>query len=213
MSDEQQNVVVVHEGSRRIMLVGDITHESVAQVIHAMFALNDQDGVNGEQSMVPIEFWIDSPGGSAQAAWALVDVMVNVIDADIVTVGFGAVASAAILPLLFGDARLVLPNTEAMIHGVSRDPQMAPGTYDAAYYARAEREFKTDKESVHYSNEKLVDALVERAGWNRAVAFQRVLDGHDHRFFGGRAIVEAGLADAVMGEEDDSDTIGEVIES
>jgi len=207
---ETQNIVAVHEGARRIMLVGEITHESAAQVILAFISMNDQQDDDGARIETPIEFWIDSPGGSAAAAWAIVDVMQNVVDADIVTVGLGSISSAAILPLLFGDARLVMPHAEAMVHGVSRDLTPFPGRMDAGHYASYAKEFETDLKSMEISNADLIDALVEQAGWDRAAASACVLSGDDNRFFGGEAIVEAGLADAVFGKigesEDDDDT-------
>jgi ATP-dependent protease ClpP protease subunit len=196
---EMTSTVMLDDDARRITLVGEITRDSASAVIQGLLRLNDQadrEGEDVERRLVPIELWIDSPGGFATAAWAIVDVM-EIVDADIVTVGVGSVCSAAILPLLFGDARLIMPHAEAMIHGVARELRFEPGNDTAEHHARVRAEMESDIEVMQWANDDLITALVERAGWDPKRAASVVLDGIDHRYLGGRAIVAAGLADAV----------------
>lgn len=67
-----------------------------------------------------IYFYINSPGGVVTSMYAIYDCM-NYIKNDIVTLGFGNVASAASFILAAGtkDKRFILPNCEVMIHELS----------------------------------------------------------------------------------------------
>jgi ATP-dependent protease ClpP protease subunit len=201
----EDNSVTVDERARRIMLVGDITQDSAGKVIAALLGMNDDPGKSKGRArrLIPIELWITSYGGQALAAWAIVDVMHHV-GADIVAVGAGSISSAATLPLLFADRRLVLPHAEVMIHGAERSLTPDAGRADEAYYKRFDAEYRTDQYALGRMNQEMVHALVERAGWPRQRAELAIHGGGDHRFFGGKSIVAAGLADAVVGKQEEN---------
>ena len=65
----------------------------------------------------PIRLFIDSPGGDADAGFAIFD-MIRFINAPVYTIGMGLVASAASIVLLAAPAerRLALPNSRYLIH-------------------------------------------------------------------------------------------------
>lgn len=69
---------------------------------------------------VDIYMYINSPGGQVSSMYAIYDCM-NYIKNDVVTLGFGNVASAASFILAAGakDKRYILPNCEVMIHELS----------------------------------------------------------------------------------------------
>ena len=69
------------------------------------------------ESHDPIKLMIDSPGGDADAGYAIFD-MVRFIGAPVYTLGMGLVASAGALVLLAApkERRLGLPNSHYLIH-------------------------------------------------------------------------------------------------
>ena len=65
----------------------------------------------------PIKVFIDSPGGDADAGYAIFDMM-RFIKPEVITIGMGTVASAAALVHLAAkkEHRLSLPNAHFLIH-------------------------------------------------------------------------------------------------
>lgn len=111
--------------TRQILLSGEINKalaEKVVQQLLMMEAQNDK----------PIYVFIDSPGGDADAGYAILDMM-RFVNAPVYTIGMGLVASAGALILLASPAerRLGLPNSHYLIHqpssgmkGVATDIQI-----------------------------------------------------------------------------------------
>jgi len=96
--------------TRTIILAGEINKELAEKVIKQLLLLeaeNDQ----------PIKIFIDSPGGDADAGFAIYD-MIRFVKPEIITVGMGLVASAASIVLIAvpSERRLALPNSHFMIH-------------------------------------------------------------------------------------------------
>lgn len=96
---------------RIIFLTGEV-HDDVASVIVSqLLFLESQD------SEKDIQFYINSPGGSVSAGFAIYDTM-NYIKCDVSTICMGLAASMGAF-LLAGGAkgkRFALPNAEVMIH-------------------------------------------------------------------------------------------------
>ena len=67
--------------------------------------------------MKPIKVFIDSPGGDADAGYAIFD-MIRFVQPPVYTIGMGLVASAAALILLASpkEFRVGLPNSHYLIH-------------------------------------------------------------------------------------------------
>jgi len=65
----------------------------------------------------PIKIFIDSPGGDADAGYAIFD-MIRFIKAPVYTIGMGLVASAGAIILLAApkERRFALPNSHYLIH-------------------------------------------------------------------------------------------------
>lgn len=95
---------------RIVFITGEITSESSNIIISELLYL---DSLNHED----ISLYINSPGGVITAGMAIYDTM-NYIKSDVVTIGIGMCASMAAFLLSSGKKgkRLILPNSEVMIH-------------------------------------------------------------------------------------------------
>ena len=111
--------------TRQILLSGEINKE-LAQAVNKQLLLLEADGSK------PIYIYIDSPGGDVSAGFAIFD-MIRFVDAPVVLVGNGLIASAAALILLAvpKERRVGLPHSSYLIHqplsemrGVATDLQI-----------------------------------------------------------------------------------------
>jgi ATP-dependent Clp protease protease subunit len=98
----------------RIIILGTPINDQVANIIIAQLLFLDH-----EDPEKTIYLYINSPGGVVTSALAIYDTM-QFIKADVSTIGLGMVASAASLLLAAGTKgkRMVLPNTEILLHQV-----------------------------------------------------------------------------------------------
>lgn len=96
--------------TRNILLSGEINKSLSERIIRQLILLEDQ----GEE---PIKVFIDSPGGDADAGFAIFDMM-RFIKPDVIIIGMGLVASAAAIILLAApkERRIALPNSHYLIH-------------------------------------------------------------------------------------------------
>jgi len=96
--------------TRTILLAGEINKELAERVVRQLILLESK----GEE---PIKIFIDSPGGDADAGFAIFDMM-RFVKPDIYTIGMGLVASAGAIILLASpkERRIALPNSHYLIH-------------------------------------------------------------------------------------------------
>lgn len=96
---------------RIIFLNGEITDEVANIVVGQLLFLASED------PQKDIKLYINSPGGSVTAGFAIYDTM-NHIACDVQTIAIGMAASMAAFLLSSGakNKRYALPNTEVMIH-------------------------------------------------------------------------------------------------
>ncbi len=96
--------------TRQILLSGEVNKALAEKVIRQLLVLE-------ADSDEPIKVFIDSPGGDADAGFAIFDMM-RFINAPVYTIGMGLVASAGALILLAAPKkrRLALPNSHYLIH-------------------------------------------------------------------------------------------------
>lgn len=104
----------LHEQIRRIVLSGNIKEDTAAVFLEQITALEYADVGR------PISVYIDTYGGSVDAAILIYDAMRSCA-CPIKTFGIGKVMSAGVLILAAGDKgnRFITPNTRLMIHQVS----------------------------------------------------------------------------------------------
>lgn len=98
--------------SRIIFINGEIDDNTTSLVVSQLLYL---DSISNED----IYLYINSPGGSVTSGLAIYDT-INYIKSDVSTVGIGLCASMGAFLLASGTKgkRLILPNTEVMIHQV-----------------------------------------------------------------------------------------------
>jgi len=99
----------------RIIFISGIFNTGLADSVVAQLLFLESDDREKD-----IYMYINSPGGEINAMYAIYDTM-QYVSPDIVTVGFGQVASAGSFILASGSKgkRHALPNTEVMIHELS----------------------------------------------------------------------------------------------
>jgi ATP-dependent Clp protease protease subunit len=115
---EPENSAHVDEGmlfsrmlkSRTVLVSGEINKPLAERVIRSLILLE-------EESADPIRVFIDSPGGDADAGYAIFDMM-RFVKPQVTMIGMGLVASAAALIILAAprERRVGLPNSHYLIH-------------------------------------------------------------------------------------------------
>jgi ATP-dependent Clp protease protease subunit len=96
--------------TRTILLSGEIRKDLAERTIRQLLLLEDMSGE-------PIRIFIDSPGGDADAGFAIFD-MIRFVKPPVWTIGMGLVASAAAIIQLASpkEQRVGLPNSHYLIH-------------------------------------------------------------------------------------------------
>ncbi|MDR0877728.1 MAG: ATP-dependent Clp protease proteolytic subunit [Treponema sp.] len=96
--------------TRTILLSGEIKKDLAERTIRQLLLLED----SGDD---PIKIFIDSPGGDADAGYAIFD-MIRFVKPPVWTIGMGLVASAAAIIALASpkERRVGLPNSHYLIH-------------------------------------------------------------------------------------------------
>ena len=145
---------------RIVMLNGEVTDHTANLIVAQMLFLESQ---NSEE---PINFYINSPGGSVTAGLAIYDTM-QFIKAPVSTIVMGQAASMGSFLAMAGEAgqRFVLPNSRTMIHRVSSG---TPGTRGSVHvqeleFEDARRHFEESK----FLNERLTKLYVEHNTANK----------------------------------------------
>ncbi|MCI9079802.1 MAG: ATP-dependent Clp endopeptidase proteolytic subunit ClpP [Lachnospiraceae bacterium] len=96
---------------RIIFLTGEVNDDVASLIVSQLLFLESQD------SEKDVQFYINSPGGSVSAGFAIYDTM-NYIKCDVSTICMGLAASMGAFLLAGGTKgkRFALPNAEVMIH-------------------------------------------------------------------------------------------------
>jgi len=96
--------------TRTVLISGEINKELAEKTIRQLLLMEDI-------SADPIRIFIDSPGGDADAGYAIFD-MIRFVKPDVWTIGMGLVASAAAIIQLASpkERRVGLPNSHYLIH-------------------------------------------------------------------------------------------------
>ncbi len=163
---------------RIIMLSDEVNDATASLVVAQMLYLEAQDPDKD------INFYINSPGGSVSAGFAIFDTM-NFIKCDVSTICLGMAASMGAFLLAAGTKgkRFALPNSEIMIH------QPLGGTRGQA------SDIKIHADHILHTRAKLNQILAERTGKTLA-EIER--DTERDNFLTAEAALEYGLIDKVI---------------
>jgi len=163
---------------RIIMLSDEVNDATASLVVAQMLYLEAQDPDKD------INFYINSPGGSVSAGFAIFDTM-NFIKCDVSTICLGMAASMGAFLLAAGTKgkRFALPNSEIMIH------QPLGGARGQA------SDIKIHADHILRTREKLNQILAERTGRTLA-EIER--DTERDNFLTAEAAANYGLIDKVI---------------
>ncbi|MDE6014560.1 MAG: ATP-dependent Clp protease proteolytic subunit [Acetatifactor sp.] len=168
--------------SDRIVLLGEEVSDASAGVIIAqMLFLEAQDPEKD------IQFYINSPGGSVSAGFAIYDTM-QYIKCDVSTICIGLAASFGAF-LLAGGAkgkRIALPNAEIMIH--------QPAIHGNGIQGQA-TDIQITSDHIQKSKKRLNTILAENTG--KSVEEIAIATERDHYMTAAEA-VEFGLIDKII---------------
>lgn len=178
---------------RIVMLNSDVNDHSANLIVAQMLFLESQ---NAEE---PINFYINSPGGSVTAGLAIYDTM-QFINAPVSTIVMGQAASMGSFLAQAGEPgmRYVLPNSRTMIHRVSSG---TPGTKGSVHVQELEMEdIKRHFEESKFLNERLTQLYVEHntAGKTFDELFETM---KFDTFLTAEQAVENGFADKVVSKK------------
>ena len=167
---------------RIVMLTDEVNDVTASLVVAQMLFLEAQDPDKD------IYFYINSPGGSVSAGFAIYDTM-NYIKCDVCTICMGMAASMGAF-LLSGGAkgkRLALPNAEIMIH------QPLGGTRGQA------TDIKIHADHILRTREKLNKLLSEHTG--KSIE-EIARDTERDNYLTAEEALEYGLIDKVITKKD-----------
>lgn len=178
---------------RIVMLTGEVNDLTANLVVAQMLFLESQ---NAEE---PINFYINSPGGSVTAGLSIYDSM-QFINAPVSTIVMGQACSMGSFLAMAGEPgqRFVLPNSRTMIHRVSSG---TPGTRGSVHVQELEFEdAKRHFEESKYLNERLTQLYVEHntAGKTYDELFETM---KFDTFLNAEQAVENGFADKVVSKK------------
>ena len=193
------------EDSRIIGLFGEVEENKVAQIIGMMLDMAESAEVEKptelvkdeagnevakeeEVEILPIEFLLSTPGGSADDMFALYDIMRVVKEkCPIVTFGIGKVMSAGVLLLAAGTKgqRKIGKNCRVMIHSVI-------GGTSGSFH-----NLENEMAEMRYMQEAYLRALSDES--NMSVAqLKRVINRKVNVYLSAEEAVKLGIADIIV---------------
>jgi len=165
----------------RTVYIGDIDENTAAWFAGVLHYLQGEDE--------PISVWLNSPGGDVISMFAIHD-LIRDATVPIRMVGYGQVCSAAVLLLACAPRRLVTESCMWMSH----EPWGFGDPSDMGLRAAKDRRKADDWTQEWWCELMSRYTPDDAAHWKRTTERKA-----EYWLLGGRAIVEAGLADAVLG--------------
>ena len=171
------------------MLHGPVREESASLIVSQMLFLESED------KTAPINFYINSPGGSVTAGLSIYDTM-QYIKSDVATIVMGQAASMGSFLAQAGTPgkRYVLPESRTMIHRVSSGTR---GTSGSVHVQELEFEdARRHMEESKYLNKRLTELYVKHntAGKTYDELFETM---KFDTFLSAQEAIDNGLADAI----------------
>tara|TARA_R110000824_G_scaffold288980_3_gene477443 strand:+ start:4121 stop:4813 length:693 start_codon:yes stop_codon:yes gene_type:complete len=173
---------------RLIGLFCEVTDEKIAELVHALLYLNEQNKLLEEKERKPVEFYISTYGGSADDMFALYDVMKMVEqEMEIHTIGMGKVMSAGVPLLAAGTKgkRKIGKNCRVMIHSV------IAGQHGALH------NLLNEMEAIEQIQRMYINCLVENTSMTKKDV-KNMLERNVNVYLSAEEAVELGIADIII---------------
>ena len=173
---------------RLIGLFCEVTDEKIAELVHALLYLNEQNKLLEEKERKPVEFYISTYGGSADDMFALYDVMKMVEqEMEIHTIGMGKVMSAGVPLLAAGTKgkRKIGKNCRVMIHSV------IAGQHGALH------NLLNEMEAIEQIQKMYINCLVENTNMTKKDV-KNMLERNVNVYLSAEEAVELGIADIIV---------------
>tara|TARA_B100000085_G_C18496401_1_gene493520 strand:- start:73 stop:732 length:660 start_codon:yes stop_codon:yes gene_type:complete len=175
---------------RVIGLYSNVEDEKIAELTQAILYLNETNKMRDKEKeeTKPIEFYINTYGGSADDMFAMYDVMRQVQqDTEIHTIGVGKVMSAGTLLLAAGTKgkRKIGRNCRVMIHNV------AAGNFGTL------PNLTNELEAIQRLQDDYISAMVENTKFTRK-KLEKLLNEKVNIYLDADEAVKYGLADEVI---------------
>jgi ATP-dependent Clp protease protease subunit len=124
-----------------IFLNGPVTAKSSESIIRKLWSYHFDSDYTGEINLI-----LNSPGGYADAGWALIDTM-SATRHHINTIAMGDISSMAVLIFVAGDTRKISENAITMIHHFS---SMSYGNYPDLIAERKGHDLEYSRGMKHF---------------------------------------------------------------
>jgi|694.fasta_scaffold52015_8 ATP-dependent Clp protease protease subunit len=181
------------EESRIIGLFGDVAEETGAEVITNLLILSNRGEIpknerRDKYAYPPIEFYLNTHGGSASDMFAIYDMMRQIRKkCEIHTIGMGKIMSAGVLLLAAGTKgkRKIGANARVMIHSVL-------GGSEGPLF-NIENEF----EEIKFVQEAYSRALTKETNLT-SKSMKELLERHVNIYLSAAEAVKYGIADEVI---------------
>jgi len=190
------------EDSRMIGLFGEVEENKGAQLIAMMLDLAEDAEVETEETVgegedsktevkteiLPIEFLLSTPGGSADDMFAIYDIMRVVREkCPIQTFGLGKVMSAGVLLLAAGTKgqRKIGKNCRVMIHSVI-------GGTSGSFH-----NLENEMEEMRYMQEAYLRALSDESNMS-VVQLKKMINRKVNVYLSAEEAVKLGIADIIV---------------
>jgi ATP-dependent Clp protease protease subunit len=178
---------------RVVGLFGDVNEQSCAEVVQNLLVFSKQGEIpknerKSKYSHLPIEFYLNTHGGSASDMFAIYDMMRAVKGScEIHTIGMGKIMSAGVLLLAAGTKgkRKIGANARVMIHSV------LGGTEGPLF--NLENEFN----EIKFVQERYTKALIKETHLTPR-AMKDLLEKHVNIYLSAEEAVKYGIADEVF---------------
>jgi len=175
---------------RVIGLYSAVEDEKIAELTQALLYLNETNKMRNKEKeeSKPVEFYINTYGGSADDMFAMYDVMQQVMEeTEIHTIGVGKVMSAGTLLLAAGTKgkRKIGKNCRVMIHNV------AAGNFGTL------PNLANELEAIQQLQDDYINAMVENTKFTRK-KLEKLLNEKVNIYLSAEEAVKYGLADEIM---------------
>ena len=174
---------------RIIGLFSSVEEEKIAELIQVLLYLNETNRIlpEGEEKK-PIQFYLNTYGGSADDMFAMYDIMKAVMqETEIHTIGVGKVMSAGTLLLAAGTKgkRKISRNCRVMIHNV------AAGNFGNL------PNLANELEAIQQLQDDYITAMVANTNFTRK-KLEKLLNEKVNIYLSAEEAVKYGLADEIM---------------